>query len=200
MRGAGKSGARMRVPALADGALHLTLYARIVSFSLKARSAAMMAGKRADAIAWYYDSDTWTTSTAYSSAPVPAVAGFIKSHPVPPDSRWAADPRADQYTEMAESVAEQLGLGQTRSTDFMALGFSALDFVGHEFGPASSQAEEVLMRLDRTLGSLFAWLDRLVGPGNYTVALTADHGVAPLPEEAKAGGARRSKAHRMPSG
>src|SRR5262249_12146593 len=44
------------------------------------------------------------------------------------------------------------------------------------------------IRLDRTLGTLFAGLDRLVGPGNYTVALSADHGVAPIPERAQVEG------------
>ena len=34
------------------------------------------------------------------------------------------------------------------------------------------------------MGDLLTQLDRVVGAGNYTVALSADHGVAPLPEEA----------------
>jgi ABC-type ATPase involved in cell division len=54
---------------------------------------------------------------------------------------------------------------------------AALDKVGHDFGPNSHEIQDVLIRLDRTLGGLFAGLDRLVGAGNYTVALTADHGV-----------------------
>src|SRR5262249_39555867 len=48
----------------------------------------------------------------------------------------------------------------------------------------SPQVEQVLLGLDRTLGNLFNSLDRAVGAGNYTVALSSDHGVAPLPEEA----------------
>jgi arylsulfatase A-like enzyme len=44
------------------------------------------------------------------------------------------------------------------------------------------------VRLDRTLGVLFSGLDRSVGSANYTVALTSDHGVAPIPERAAAHG------------
>jgi hypothetical protein len=187
VKGPGKSATRMRVPALAD-ALRSGLQprARVASFALKARSAAIMAGNRADAIAWFYDSNAWTTSTAYSSGPVPAVAHYIAAHAPATDGRFVSRPEADKYVaEMAAGVAEEMRLGSTTSTDFLAVGFSVLDFVGHEFGPSSPQVEQVLLGLDRTLGDFFTWLDRTVGAGNYTVALSSDHGVAPLPEEAR---------------
>ena len=41
----------------------------------------------------------------------------------------------------------------------------------------------MLVRLDATLGALLDHLDRAVGPKNYVVALSADHGVAPIPEQ-----------------
>ena len=41
---------------------------------------------------------------------------------------------------------------------------------------------------DRELGILLDKLDREVGRGNYVVALTADHGVSPVPERMKARG------------
>jgi predicted AlkP superfamily pyrophosphatase or phosphodiesterase len=187
VKGPGNSAARMRVPALAEVLRsELQPRARVASFALKARSAAIMAGKRADAIAWFYDSNTWTTSTAYSSAPVPAVANYIGHHPWAADSRFVTRPEADKYVaEMAAAVSEELKLGETTSTDFLAIGFSVLDFVGHEFGPSSWQVGQVLLGLDRTLGNLLTWLDLVVGAGNYTVALSSDHGVAPLPEQAQ---------------
>jgi predicted AlkP superfamily pyrophosphatase or phosphodiesterase len=79
-------------------------------------------------------------------------------------------------------VAQQMKLGAEGHTDVIALSFSTLDKVGHDFGPTSHEIQDVLIRLDRTLGDLFAGLDRLAGPGHYVVALTADHGVAPIPE------------------
>jgi arylsulfatase A-like enzyme len=75
-------------------------------------------------------------------------------------------------------------LGHSDPTDMVAIGFSTLDKVGHEFGPESHEVQDVLIRLDRTLAVFFAGLDTLVGAGNYTVALTSDHGVSPIPERA----------------
>jgi predicted AlkP superfamily pyrophosphatase or phosphodiesterase len=103
--------------------------------------------------------------------------------------RWQISPMIDDYmARMAADVAERLKIGRTSSTDMIALSFSALDKVGHDFGPHSHEIQDVLVRLDRTLGDLFAALDRLVGPDNYTVALSADHGVAPIPERSIAEG------------
>jgi arylsulfatase A-like enzyme len=42
-----------------------------------------------------------------------------------------------------------------------------------------------MLVLDKTVGALLDKLDRSVGAGKYVVALTADHGVAPIPEQAK---------------
>jgi predicted AlkP superfamily pyrophosphatase or phosphodiesterase len=103
--------------------------------------------------------------------------------------RWQASPFSDEYlAQMALDVTDRLKLGRRGTTDFLAIGFSALDEVGHDFGPTSEEVQDVLGRLDRTLGVLFSRLDRSVGSGNYTVALTADHGVAPIPERAMSAG------------
>jgi predicted AlkP superfamily pyrophosphatase or phosphodiesterase len=100
--------------------------------------------------------------------------------------RWQSSPFADEYlTKMALDVTEKLQLGKSGSTDLLAISYSTLDKVGHDYGPNSHEIQDVLIRLDRTIGDLFAGLDRLVGPGQYTVALTADHGVAPLPERVR---------------
>ncbi len=84
------------------------------------------------------------------------------------------------------AVADKLGRG--RGTDLLALSFSALDSVGHAFGPRSHEVQDVLIRLDRLLGRLLATLDRRVGRNRYIVALTSDHGVAAFPEQLRAEG------------
>ena len=44
------------------------------------------------------------------------------------------------------------------------------------------------LRLDQVVGSLLDHLDRTVGAGNYVVALSADHGVSEIPEQARTSG------------
>ena len=55
---------------------------RIVSLSLKPRSAVTMAGQAADAIAWFDEANTWATSTAYADSPVAAVRQFVEANAV----------------------------------------------------------------------------------------------------------------------
>ena len=75
-----------------------------------------------------------------------------------------------------------------RALDFLALSFSALDYVGHRFGPRSHEVQDTLVRLDRTIGRLLDHLDRAVGRDRYVVALSSDHGVAPLAEQMQEAG------------
>jgi predicted AlkP superfamily pyrophosphatase or phosphodiesterase len=88
---------------------------------------------------------------------------------------------------MATALVDTLNLGRGPATDYLAISFSALDLMGHDFGPDSREAEDLLMRLDVTLGELLQKLDVVVGRDNYVVALTADHGAAPVPEQVGGG-------------
>jgi predicted AlkP superfamily pyrophosphatase or phosphodiesterase len=80
----------------------------------------------------------------------------------------------------AAVIAEQLGADKI--TDLLAISFSSPDYIGHSFGPNSIESEDGFLRLDKELGSLFDFLDTRVGKGQYTVFLSADHGVAQIPE------------------
>ncbi len=83
--------------------------------------------------------------------------------------------------DMARAAVEGESLGQTTNTDFLAVSLSSTDYVGHAFGPNSVEAEDTYLRLDNDLSSFFTWLDGKIGKGQYTVFLTADHGVAHVP-------------------
>jgi arylsulfatase A-like enzyme len=101
-------------------------------------------------------------------------------------SQWQSSPFSDAYlAAMALDTAQALGAGQAARTDYLAIGFSALDRVGHDFGPNSHEVQDILINLDHTIDQLLTGLDRLVGKGNYVVAVTGDHGVAPIPERAR---------------
>src|SRR5580704_9807027 len=96
--------------------------------------------------------------------------------------QWATSPFADTaLTKLAEAEIDALGLGQSGGTDFLGVGYSSVDYVGHTFGPRSWEIQDVLVRLDKDLGELLKHLDEKVGRGQYVVVLSADHGVAPIP-------------------
>ena len=72
-------------------------------------------------------------------------------------------------------------MGKDAITDFLAVSLSSPDYIGHQFGPNSIEVEDNYLRLDKDLGDFFAYLDKEVGKGQYTVFLTADHAVAHVP-------------------
>jgi predicted AlkP superfamily pyrophosphatase or phosphodiesterase len=110
--------------------------------------------------------------------------------------QWASSPYADTaLTELAKKAVDALKLGKSSGTDFLAIGYSPVDYVGHEFGPRSREIQDVLIRLDKDLGNLFTHLDAKVGRGNYVVALSADHGVVPIPEDMQKTGADAGLLH-----
>lgn len=96
---------------------------------------------------------------------------------------WQRSPYSDAYlADLAIAAIDALSLGRGDGTDYLGVSFSALDLVGHTYGPDSHEVQDVLARLDITIGRLLAHLDARVGRDNYVLAFTADHGVGPVPE------------------
>ena len=92
-------------------------------------------------------------------------------------------PFGDAYLgEFVWHLVEEEGLGEDAFPDLLAVSFSALDYIGHSYGPNSPEALDTLLRLDQVLGDLLDRLDEGVGLENVIVSLSADHGVADLPE------------------
>jgi predicted AlkP superfamily pyrophosphatase or phosphodiesterase len=110
--------------------------------------------------------------------------------------QWKTSPFADAYlTQLAELAIDQLGLGKTNGTDFLGIAYSTLDYAGHAFGPRSWEVQDILVQLDKDLADLFTHLDKQVGRGNYVVALSADHGGMPIPEDMQTSGADAGVLH-----
>ena len=100
-----------------------------------------------------------------------------------------ASPYANELLmEFAKAAVEGEQLGRSQHPDVLTVSFSANDAVGHKFGPYSREVQDLTLRLDRQLASLFEYLDEQVGYDNLMIVLTADHGVAPTPEFAAAEG------------
>lgn len=94
--------------------------------------------------------------------------------------------------EMAIEAIKGENLGKGKDTDFIAISFSSPDKIGHRVGPNSIEQQDDFLRLDREFADLFGFLDTWVGKGEYTVFLTADHGVVDVPGFAAS--------HKLPSG
>nr|WP_310588559.1 alkaline phosphatase PafA [Dyadobacter arcticus] len=87
--------------------------------------------------------------------------------------------------EMAIEAIKGENMGKGKETDFLAISFSSPDRIGHRVGPNAIEQQDDFLRLDRDFADLFNFLDSWVGKGEYTVFLTADHGVMDVPGFAK---------------
>jgi predicted AlkP superfamily pyrophosphatase or phosphodiesterase len=111
-------------------------------------------------------------------------------HRLPADSALAANvvrgtPFIDGIIlDAALDGVSALGLGARGRADLLAVSLSGTDLVGHRWGPDSREMHDQILRLDRALGTFLDSLYRLRDPSRVVVALTADHGVARLPEVA----------------
>jgi hypothetical protein len=95
-------------------------------------------------------------------------------------------PFGDEMTlKFARVLIEAERLGADDVPDLLMISCSSADYIGHAYGPFSHEVEDYYLRLDGYLGELLTWLDEHVGKDSYVVALTADHGALPLPEEAR---------------
>ena len=232
--GSGHSAAALHVPTMAERLQTRWPKARVVTMSMKPRSAVMLGGRKATAVTWFGEAGGAQSSTAFGP-PRPEVARYVAAHPYTaargdvwqrllpidtytgiddgvgerPDPGWtplfphpiagtAAQHFAHNWLEspwsdawlgpFAETAIRDFHLGEDDTPDVLGVSFSATDLVGHSFGPDSHEVQDTLLRLDRVLGSLLTTLDATVGRGRYALALSADHGVARVPEAAVADG------------
>ena len=87
-----------------------------------------------------------------------------------------------QLNAFVTELIEKERLGAGGHTDLLAVSYSALDLVGHHYGPNSREVMDTLLRLDALIGALLDRLDQQVGKGRTLVLFSSDHGVEPLPE------------------
>jgi len=94
-----------------------------------------------------------------------------------------ASPRGDALlADFAKSLVVSEKLGKGPAIDFLSISFSGVDAVNHFFGPASLECEDMVLQLDRTLADLLAFIDEKVGLDHTLIVLSADHGIAEMPE------------------
>lgn len=202
--GNGASPHRLAVSTIGDELKISGKGGKVYGVSLKDRSAILPAGRSADGAFWFdgasgnFVSSTWyfpdlpTWATEFNAAKhadvyagkewlgtqLPAATGEELY------GELDATPFADQMVlDFALTVLQEEQLGTDAQTDLLSVSFSAMDYVGHATGPDTQQMHDMVLTIDTKVGQLLAAAEQQAGAGNVLVVFTADHGVAPVPEE-----------------
>jgi arylsulfatase A-like enzyme len=175
---------------------------QVYGVSLKDRASILPAGATANGAFWIDPaSGRFITSTFYMQQlpewaetfdDSPRIAQAITEAQAPADTKnfysaVGATPAAVSYElDFTKALITGAGLGTHATTDMLTLSISSTDILGHRVGPDSDQQRQMIDAVDADLDEFFTWLDKNVegGLGNVWIALTADHGVAPVPANA----------------
>ena len=199
---------RLLVSTLGDEMRTANPQSKVIGISIKARGAILPSGHRA-AGAYWFDDETghFITSTFYTQQ-LPDWAVTFNNRKLPAayvGKKWEGFPTwnfrapvgsATPYlnlpaspwgNELIESFAEEAltgeKLGQGSATDLLTISYSSNDYVGHRVGPDAPEVKDMSIRTDQLLAQLFKRIDATVGLKNTLIVLSADHGVAPTPEQ-----------------
>lgn len=82
----------------------------------------------------------------------------------------------------AKALVVGENLGQDEHPDILGINLSSNDYVGHSYGPDSLEVEDMTYRTDVMLGDFVRFIRCKLGSRKFVVFVTADHGVAPIPE------------------
>jgi len=172
---------------------------RVYGVSLKDRAAILPAGQAANGAFWIDTaSGHFTTSTYYMEHLPEWATAFNAGGRAEQAAREAnaegttqfyelvgRTPAANSYElDFAKALINGEKLGQSGVTDLLVVSLSPNDIQGHQFGPDSDFEQQMILSLDRDLDNFNTWLDQTVGLQNVWMALTADHGIAPIAGEA----------------
>lgn len=201
-RGNGASPRRLQVSTIGDELKLSGRGGKVVGVSLKNRAAILPSGHMADGAYWTDGQGNFVSSTYYFDSLPKWVQQFNASDPareclglhwaggtLPSEesrafySRLDASPCGDMLVQkMALDALESEDLGTDDSIDLLTVSYSSIDYVGHQLGPDSPEIHDMVLRVDDLIGELINAAEQRTGEGNVLVVLTADHGVAPVPE------------------
>lgn len=173
--------------------------ARVFGVSLKDRASILPSGQSANAAYWIDQSSGHFTTSTYYMEHLPGWVTAFNASGRPEEAAKDAlvegttqfydlvgrMPAANRYElDFAKALITGEKLGQHGVTDLLVVSLSPNDIQGHQFGPDSEFEEQMILSLDKDLDSFNNWLDKNVGLQNVWMALTADHGIAPIPADA----------------
>lgn len=203
-QGAGSSPRRLLQSTVGDELRASGKGGKMIGVSAKDGAAILPAGHSADAAYWFnYTTGNFVSSTYYFDALPAWVEEFNRARPadkyagrewlkhkMPTTTGRTLYDELDtapytnellQQFALRALAAEKLGTGA--KIDLLAISYSGNDTVGHEYGPDSEEVHDMALRVDGLIGDLLRAAEAQAGPGNVLAVLSADHGVAPVPEE-----------------
>jgi Type I phosphodiesterase / nucleotide pyrophosphatase len=169
---------------------------KLFGISLKDRAAILTSGHASNGAFWLdHASGKFVTST-YWEQQLPAWAQAFNASGRADHALREAGARPGQFYEdvgkspasvsylldFAKSLVAGEQLGRHGVTDVLTISISSTDILGHIVGPDAPEQRAMIDAADVDLDSFFTWLDKHVdgGMANVWVALTGDHGVAPV--------------------
>lgn len=94
-----------------------------------------------------------------------------------------ASPVGDKLLlDFTKTLVRNEQMGKDAIPDYLSVSFSSVDTVNHFFGPSSLETEDVVRQLNRTLSELLKFIDKTVGLKHTLIVVSADHGMADMPE------------------
>lgn len=114
--------------------------------------------------------------------------GLWLGHKIPVEHRaGAANPVWTRYqSRLLRATWSNEGFGQDDVTDMFFTNFKEVDLIGHVYNYLQPEMRSMVKHTDIVLGQLINYLNTNVGEGDWVIALTADHGSGPDPEESGA--------------
>lgn len=202
--GAGSSPRRLLQSTLGDELKMSGKGGKVIGISIKDRAAILPSGHMADGAFWFDGgSGNFVSSTYYFPNLPKWVADFNQTRPADkfagavwmgrkmPATAGPALYSGLEATPYGNELIQQLALralaeeklGAGAKIDLLAVSYSANDYVGHALGPDAPEVRDMSIRADTLIGELMRAAEAQAGAGNVLVVFTADHGVAPVPEE-----------------
>jgi predicted AlkP superfamily pyrophosphatase or phosphodiesterase len=169
---------------------------KLFGISLKDRAAILTSGHASNGAFWLdHASGKFVTSTYWEKQLPPWAQAFNDSDRANQALREAKAKPGQFYEDVGKSPAsvsylldfakalvagEQMG--RHKVTDVLTISISSTDILGHAVGPDAPEQRAMIDAVDVDLNAFFTWLDKNVdgGMGNVWVALTGDHGIAPV--------------------
>lgn len=123
----------------------------------------------------------------------PAADGKVFSHEIGSKGKvdktyfteFTTSPFGQQFIfDTVQKAIDANKLGQHDVPDVLVVNLATNDYIGHKFGPNSAEVLDISVHTDRLLSKLFNSLNKSIPGGidNVAIIVTADHGVAPIPE------------------